>query len=144
MKIEDIMTTRVVSADIDDTLDKIRDVFKHVKFHHILILENQKLVGVISDRDLLKEFSPYLDTDYATKRELSALSKRAHQVMTRKLVTITPEKRIQVAARIFVKEGISCLPVVDKEGQVVGIVTWRDIMQTVYKPELVNKLCGQE
>ncbi len=53
MKISSIMTRRVVTVEMDDSLQIISEIFENVKFHHILVVENQKLVGVISDRDLI-------------------------------------------------------------------------------------------
>ncbi len=53
MNVASIMTRNVVTVGMDYTIQVIRDILKNFEFHHILVLENQKLVGVISDRDLI-------------------------------------------------------------------------------------------
>ena len=49
MKLGDIMTKSVVTVHMDDTLERIRDMFQESKFHHLLVIDEGKLVGVISD-----------------------------------------------------------------------------------------------
>ena len=51
------MTRKVVAVEMDDPLWTIREIFENVKFHHILVLGNQKLAGVISGRDYLSAIS---------------------------------------------------------------------------------------
>lgn len=138
MKIDQIMTRRVVSVDIDDTLETLREVFQNVRFRHVVVLEERQMVGVISDRDLLLELTPTVDTDYATARDRSILKKRCHQIMSRKPVTIQPHEDVRRAARIFVKHDLSCLPVMGPEGEVLGIITPIDILKMVYQAEPVS------
>lgn len=54
MSVASIMTRKVVTVEMDDTLLTIRMIFQHVKFHHLVVVGNRKPVGVISDRDVLK------------------------------------------------------------------------------------------
>lgn len=54
MSIKSIMSTPVVTVKRDDNLGVVREIFINTKFHHLLVVENNKLYGVISDRDLLK------------------------------------------------------------------------------------------
>ena len=123
------MTRKVVTVEMDDTLLTIRMIFQHVKFHHLLVVENRKPVGIISDRDFLKAASPFLGKIVETTRDLDTLRKRAHQIMTRNPVTIYPETSIETAADLLLEKKISCLPVISSQGDVVGIVTWKDILQ---------------
>lgn len=129
--VEKIMTTHVVTVDMDDTLKEIREIFEHASFHHILVIENKKLVGIISDRDLLKAVSPYANTPSERTRDAATLKKRAHQIMTRKPITIDIDGSVLEAIRSFVDEKISCLPVLNKDGSVAGILTWRDILKAI-------------
>lgn len=54
MKITKLITRRVVCINMDDPLNKAKRLFEEHGFHHLLVLEKGRLVGVISDRDLLK------------------------------------------------------------------------------------------
>ena len=129
MKLDSIMTRKVVAVDMDDTLAFIWDIFHHVKFHHLPVVENNELRGIISDRDLLGASSPFVDTLAEQKRDLVILKKRAHQIMTRKPITITKEASCEDAARLMLRANISCLPVVSLDGRIEGIVTWRDLLK---------------
>ncbi len=132
MKLADIMTTRVVTVELDDTLDTIRGIFTQARFRHLLVLDDDdRPVGVISDRDLFKAISPFLDTLAEKKRDTKTLERRAHQIMTRKLITARPETQVCEAADKLVRFGISCLPILDKSGAVAGIVTWKDILRRI-------------
>ena len=123
------MTRKVVTVEMDDTLLTIGMIFKNVKFHHILVVENKKLVGVISDRDFLREVSPFLGKVIETTRDLDTLKKKAHQIMSRNPITVSPETDIETAASLLLEKNISCLPVVSFHGNIEGIVTWKDILK---------------
>lgn len=84
------MTRKVVTVEMDDTLLTIRMIFQHVKFHHLVVVENRKLVGIISDRDVLREVSSFIGKRIETTRDLDTLKKRAHQIMTRNPVAVYP------------------------------------------------------
>ena len=87
MRIFDIMTRAVVSVHVDDTLGRIRQIFEESSFHHVLVTRQGKLVGVISDRDLLKHLSPFLGSKWMERtQDRNILSRKAHQIMKRRLV----------------------------------------------------------
>ncbi|MCM1128369.1 MAG: CBS domain-containing protein [Oxalobacter formigenes] len=131
MKIRDIMTKSVVTVEMDDKLSLVKEIFDNSKFHHLLVMEEGKLFGVVSDRDLLKAISPNLGTMVITYRDLATLNKRVHQIMTRKPVTLKADDSISDAAALFNTHRISCLPVVDDDFRPVGIVSWRDLIKTM-------------
>ncbi len=129
MKISSIMTCNVVTVEMDDSIETVRDIFNNFEFHHLLVLENQKLAGVISDRDFLKTLSPFLDTPSQKRRDFAILKKKAHQIMSRPLLTIDAETSIEEAGNLLLENNISCLPVISPQGSVEGIVTWKDILK---------------
>lgn len=131
MAVQEIMTKTVVTVELDDKLALVKEIFDSRKFHHLLVIENQELWGVVSDRDLLKALSPNLGTKSETYQDAATLNKRVHQIMTRKPITLYPEAPIRDAVSAFVTHGISCIPVVDHENRPVGIVTWRDILKAL-------------
>jgi len=129
--IETIMTPKVVTVEMDDTLATIRNIFTRVRFHHLLVVENQKLVGIISDRDFFKAISPYLGTMSETTHDQATLEKRAHQIMARRPVSIGPQASIEEASRMILDKRVSCLPVTTGKGEIVGILTWRDLLRAL-------------
>ena len=130
MKIADIMTRRLVTVCFDETLETIREIFNRAGFHHLLVVEDRKLQGVVSDRDVWRALSPFIDSVVETQRDVGTLSRRVHQIMSRKPITLTPDHDVADAVQIFLTHPISCIPVVDGAFSPVGIVSWRDILKT--------------
>ncbi|WP_301003907.1 CBS domain-containing protein [Arsukibacterium sp.] len=62
VSLSQLMSKQPVSVSPDDTLAVVKEIFDHVKFHHVLVVENNSLLGVISDRDLFKALSPNIGT----------------------------------------------------------------------------------
>lgn len=129
MQIAKIMSNRPVSVSMDDTLLKVREIFNNTRFHHLLVVENDKLVGVMSDRDLLKAISPHIGTPNERQRDLATLNRKVHQVMSRSPVVLQQNSTIMEAVILFNRRRLSCLPVVDQHKRPIGIVTWRDLMK---------------
>jgi acetoin utilization protein AcuB len=133
MSIKNIMTENLVTVEMDDTLATVKDIFDNLKFHHLLVVESGRLVGVVSDRDLLKALSPNIGTMSETFNDLATLNKRVHLIMTRKPMTLHPEAPVGDAVRLFIGNRISCIPIVDNEFRPLGIVSWRDILKALVK-----------
>ena len=91
MTIEEIMSTPVVTVEMDDSLRAVKEIFDNSQFHHVLVVESGKLFGVVSDRDLLKAISPNIGTAAELNRDLATLKKKVHQIVTRNPVTLGSE-----------------------------------------------------
>ncbi|MGZ8158487.1 MAG: CBS domain-containing protein [Methylobacter sp.] len=143
MIVADIMTDDPVTVNMDTELLVIKEIFDHVYFHHLLV-ENEAdktFAGVISDRDLLSALSPYIHTAAETLRDKETLKKRAHQIMSRQVDTVTATTDCNIAAQKMLDADISCLPVVNDDGLILGIVTWKDFLKNYLKqqsPENIN------
>lgn len=133
MRVSKIMSQDVVTVSMDDTLDKVRRIFSDNNFHHLLVVEDKKLLGVISDRDLFKAISPRLDTAAETTKDLASLNKRVHQIMSRDVVTLIDTASVKQAVQTFNDHKISCIPIVNSSQCPVGILSWRDIMRVLIK-----------
>jgi acetoin utilization protein AcuB len=128
MVVGEIMTKEVMTVSMDHTLGQIKALFLEHKFHHVLVLDEGKLMGVISDRDVLKQISPYVGTIAEENRDLNTVKKRAHQIMSRKIISIPPDADIEDAAQMLLKEDISCLPVLSESSDIEGIITRHDLL----------------
>lgn len=131
MSVEKIMSKRVVTVEMDDSLKIVKEIFDNSHFHHLLVVDSGKLFGVISDRDLLKALNPNIGTAAETTKDSSTLNKKAHQIMSRKLVTLGVNAKIFDAVEIFNHYTLSCIPIVDNEYRPVGIISWRDVLKTL-------------
>lgn len=123
------MVRKIYVVSRDDDLEKAKAFFDQAHFHHLLVLDNKRLQGIVSDRDLLKELSPYLGTPAEMQRDTHTLHKKVHQIMSRELVTISPDASILEAINLFLSSAKSCLPVVDHDRHPVGILSWRDVFR---------------
>lgn len=135
MIVADIMSTHPVTINMDTELWLVKEIFDHVYFHHLLVEDesDKTFVGVISDRDLFKVLSPYVNTDSETFRDKATLKKRAHQIMSRQIDTVTPTTDCNSAVQKMLDADVSCLPVVDDNKAILGIVTWRDFLRHYLK-----------
>ncbi len=140
MNIEKIMSKSIVTVELDDSLKVVKDIFDNTPFHHLLVVESGKLFGVISDRDLLKTLSPNIGTISETVKDMAALNKKVHQIMTRKPITLASDEGIDEAIKSFNQHNISCLPVVNDKLQPIGIISWRDILKAVASnPDVISQ-----
>jgi acetoin utilization protein AcuB len=96
------------------------------RIRHIPILEDDQLVGILSDRDI-RDVSPPLGDP---QRVSVMKEKRVGDVMTRKVATTHPQDTIEHAAREMYERRINALPVVAEE-RLVGIITTSDVMRAL-------------
>lgn len=124
--VEDLMTRGVVTIDMDATLAEAAALLAKHGFHHLAVVESGRLRGVISDRDVLRHLSPFIGK--ITERTMDAFTqeRRIHQVMSRALLTASPDQPAAEVGRAMLDRRVSCTPIIDN-GYVVGIVTLRDI-----------------
>jgi acetoin utilization protein AcuB len=132
MKIEALMSKKLITLPMDSPLSKAKEVFKKRNIHHLLILDDDgSLTGIITDRDLYKHLSPTIGTSQETPRDTALMQKKLHQIMARSPVTSQAHQSLNEAALLFHDNHISCLPVVDKQNKPIGIITWRDILKVL-------------
>lgn len=129
MLIQEIMTPDVHTVTPDISLRELRSIFSQVKYHHLLVVDGNRLQGVISDRDVLRMSSPALDGEQLSQEDEKLLARQAAEFMTVGLVTARPDTLIDAAAILLLENNISCLPVVNDEQGVAGIVTWKDMLK---------------
>lgn len=137
MLVQDVMSRHVITIDMDRTLEDVRRVFEAAPFHHLVVMEDHQVVGVVSDRDLLENLSPFLGKMAERSQDVASMNRRAHQIMTRHPRTVSPESSVADAGGLMLRERISCLPVVDDAGALVGILTLRDVARATI--ELFDK-----
>ena len=131
----DLMSGPPITVGPDATLGTVRQVFVSHGVQHVLVVEDSVLRGVVSDREVLRALSPYLDTASEQARDLQTLRRPVHQVMDHHPVTVGPEATLDDVARLFATHRFSWLPVVEASGHPLGVVTWRDLLGH-FVPEL--------
>jgi len=131
-QVREIMSSPVHTLRLDDYLSTAQHLFEKNHIHHAVVLEERKVFGVVSDRDVLRAVSPFVGNQMMEReQDAKTLRKRVHQIVSRSLVTIRPEDTLISAARKMRTEHVSSLPVVDDTGALLGIVTSRDLIRWI-------------
>ena len=153
MFVAERMTKHPVTMTSDSTIGEVDRKMKKYKFHRMIIVDDGKLVGYLSDRDVMRVApSPATSLSKFEIREL--LDKlKVRDIMQKKVITVSEDATIEEAALIMYNNKVGGLPVISQVGQVVGIITATDILKTfvnvmglpvqrIYQ-ELVD-MCGPE
>lgn len=128
--VQEIMSTDVKTLERNDNLSLAQDIMKQERIRHFPVLAGSRVVGVVSQRDLLHATLGSV-MDYGEKSEKAYLaSVVVKEVMTDPAVTISPQASIKEAAALMVQRRIGCLPVVEND-RLMGIVTETDILKQV-------------
>ena len=123
-----IMMGSPVTLSPDDTLDLANNVISLGRIRHIPVVENGKLVGLLSERDLIGAAANRIFG--LNRKSKSALLKTesVKSIMKKRLVTVTPDTPIKDAARLMADKKIGCVPVISA-GALVGLVTTTNVLR---------------
>ena len=126
--VSEIMMGSPVTLKPGDTLDLANDVISLGRIRHIPIVEDGRVVGVISDHDLMGAAAAHAFA--LTHKSQSALLKTIaiRNIMKKRVVTVRPDAPIKEAAHLLKEKKIGCLPVVSA-GALVGLVTVTDVLR---------------
>jgi CBS domain-containing protein len=131
--VSEIMTREVVTLLEEDNLQNVAGGLEHFRFHHIPVIDDRKVVGILSQRDILRATVSGVDTGAAARtREARFLEQTfIRDVMKTDVVTARPDETIKAAAKRMLAHRFAALPVVDGDDNLVGIVTEHDILRTI-------------
>lgn len=128
-----IMTAPVITLKKTDTLEKAEYLFKHNHIRHIPVVDNKKIVGMLSYTDLQRLSFVNISEDEVAEADTDALVYNMftiNQIMTKNVTVISATNSIKDVAKIFTEKEFHALPVVNNN-QLVGIVTTTDIIKHV-------------
>ena len=131
MHVGRVMETQLVTIPPTTSLNQAQAIIEDKKIDHLLVVDSrEKLVGIVSDRDLKKSMASPATT--LSKHELNYLLEQTQVdvIMVKRIIAITPGTTIERAGRIMQQNNISCLPVVDGE-KLKGIITTTDVMEVL-------------
>ena len=130
MKVKDLMRTNVVTLHVSDTLDVAEDIMKMGRIRHLPVVEaNKHVVGMVSQRDLFRaSISSVLDFAHSTEEEWLKNIK-VKDVMSDTIISIGSEAGVLEAVEKFMDEKFGCLPVVDDDQVLVGLLTETDCLR---------------
>ena len=123
--VREIMTKELVTVFIEDSLNRVRQIFQAQDFHHLPVLdENKLLAGMISREDLNKVVQ-LLAFDYK-KAKHGLIS--ARDIMSKSPMRLDPDDSIGLAADVFMTNKFHALPVVESN-VLLGIITTHDVLK---------------
>ena len=125
--VSEVMTKDVIAIHVDDSLNIVSKTFENHSFHHIPILNQGKLAGILSKEDILRLLS--VRAEYSEK-EFKLI--KVKDFMSSTVISISPDDSVGLAADIFMTNDIHALPVVDKD-ELVGIITSHDLIRYAFK-----------
>ncbi len=126
LEVQHLMSRRITAVNSRTDANEVRQMMKEKRVRHMMVRDNQKLVGIISDRDLAK-----------------ASAKTAADLMTADPLSVEPDTLINPAITLLVQKRISCLPVV-KNQHLMGVLTTTDLMMALQCTlQVLNKVAVQ-
>jgi acetoin utilization protein AcuB len=137
MFISKVMTKNVVTIDKDADISQAQDKMSKHRFRHLPVVdENNRLIGIVTDRDIRSVLpSSYLDEE-ERRKEWNRFSKHnVNDIMTHNPATLSPLDTIQDALLLLHKKQFGALPVVVEQHKLIGIISVRDLLR-----EFINVL----
>jgi CBS domain-containing protein len=152
-KVKDVMVKDVVTFKAKDPIHYVAWALREKRISGAPIVDNKKVVGVVSERDIMHLIEEHdikinllfpspldvLELPLKIKHELDEMSSliketaatSVSEIMTKKVITISPNETVPEAARIMGEERINRLPVVDKNNNLLGLITRGDVIGTL-------------
>jgi CBS-domain-containing membrane protein len=129
--VSEVMTRDVVRLDENDNLLNLLASLKTLHFRHLPVTDDERLVGLLTERDLLALSGSDLLPHHEASDRVLLERFRVRDVMVRDVVTASPEMSIHAAGELLLQHRFGCLPVVDSKNALVGIVTSSDFVKLV-------------
>ncbi|MBK8517347.1 MAG: CBS domain-containing protein [Saprospiraceae bacterium] len=133
LEVRSIMTKDPVIAHPSQSIEDLSQLFMESEVQQIPVVDHGKLVGLITSSDVLKVSRYNLENDL-----------RVRDVMTTKVVKITPKDKVGTAAELFADKRFKMIPVVNVDNELKGIVTAFDVIKCAYNEEYPRPILYQD
>ncbi|AOP35396.1 hypothetical protein A0128_17045 [Leptospira tipperaryensis] len=122
----DLMTSPVVSFEENDPIEKAEEIFFQKRFRHVPVIKDEStLCGILSDRDWMRW--------QLTKEKEVGLAKTIGDIMKTKVLSVQMYAGIGEISKVLFEERIGCLPVVNEQAQIIGMITRSDVLRAILK-----------
>lgn len=126
--VKKIKTSKIIFVSPQDTMLKVEEIFDTFNIHHILVIEDEKLQGIISKNDLLRLYKKATNDGQILQRSQIL----AAEIMTENPITLDTEDTIGLAADIILSNKVHSIPILNGD-QLSGIITNHDIIKYCFK-----------
>lgn len=131
--VNDYMTSDVISVDPETSLLEAQRLMGINRIRSLPVLENGKLVGLVTRTDMVKiEPSRFISANNQ-EQSFAILLQSTKKIMTRNLITTTPQESLVTVAKLMRDNKIHCLPVLNEENKLCGVITDSDLLRMVVK-----------
>jgi len=143
--VKDVMTYDVKKLTPDDTIETCLKTMRENEIRHIPVMDTateegkQYFVGIVSQRDVFRQISPYLGKIGQEDSDLKALKQLLGKIVTRKPKCVSPETPIQDMIAIMVRDRIDSVPVL-RDKDLVGIITATDVLKLFVRLHAIAQL----
>lgn len=137
MKVKEIMTKEVISVDKDEDLKHVLDLMKKHNITKIPVVEDKKLVGIVTDSLIAYKLGSI------RKRDISTSRMHASSVTEKEIDIISPDTDVKKILKMVGKPGPTMLPVVEKD-KLVGVVTKADLLFLVDSKKPLNTIMQRD
>ena len=127
-RVRDVMPDHMVTISESDTLSTVEDIMTLGRVRHMPVVPGGKLVGVVSERDLLRASLSNLSGIDDGRRRAFLHGVEIARVMSTPPIVVHPDETVEAAARLMAEHKIGCLPVVE-EDRLLGLITETDVLR---------------
>lgn len=127
-RVRDIMQEKIVTISAGERLSTVEDIMTLGRVRHMPVVHGGKLVGVVSERDLLRASLSCLTSFADDERRAFLHVVEISRVMSSPPVVIPPDAEVEEAALVMAERRIGCLPVLDGD-ELVGLLTETDLLR---------------
>ncbi len=124
----DIMTTNVVTLDESEQLDQLDKAMKVFRFRHMPVVQGDRLIGMVTERDLLRVSASTLIPHKGKQDAFLQERFKVRDIMTDEVQSASPDTPLSELAQRMRADKLGCMPIVDENQVVVGIVTEADFV----------------
>lgn len=132
-RVADVMTKDVTTVYEETNLQQVFALFSPYTYRHLPVVDGKRLVGIISQRDLLQVQGERVSKNPALRAHAERTLEETfvRDIMNTNVVTIRPDASLAQAAQHMLEHRVGALPVIDDRNQLLGIVTETDLLRSL-------------
>ena len=133
--VSEIMVTKVITINMGDQFSKVEELLRLHGIRHLPVVDDRNVMrGIITQRDLYRIVSPMRNEEGSSFYNRDILNEYILKyVMTKEVVALSPNATLASVINLMVKTKYGCIPILDEEKHLLGIVTQIDVLRAIAK-----------